>query len=351
MGRKWRVGLLGLGHWYSAYGLVRALREYSRAELVGVAEPDEAHRLEFAGTFGVRAHATFGELIARDDVDIVQIAAPVAEIPACTILSARAGKHIVLGKPMAMNRKQADEMVEAVEAAGVKVVCFQGLFRLGQAWLKRRIDAGEIGDVAVIHDTARWSIAEDWFHSGRPGWFADPAQVPGGAFIDEGIYSIERVRWLAGSEVAQVEARVGNLVHKDIGVEDWGLATLGFESGVVATVEASWTISAPRKSGPSPKANSANRLEVVGTQGEIIVDGLRVPGVAVLGKGAPGWAFERSAGDHDAPAVPGPLDHLVDCIEQGREPVAPIEEARRSFLVALAAYEAARKGRAVRVRL
>ena len=102
--------------------------------------------------------------------------------------------------------------------------------------------------------------------------------MPGGAFIDEGIYWIDLFRWLAASEVVRVDARMANLVHKDIEVEDWGMATFTFASGLVATLEASWTINAPRKTGPSPKQNSVVRLEVVGTRGEIIDQWFRAPG-------------------------------------------------------------------------
>ena len=82
------------------------------------------------------------------------------------------------------------------------------------AELKARVEAGLIGDLLVMHQTSRWSIAEDWFNSGTPGWFADPRHVPGGALIDEGIYQIDYMTWLAGSPVAEVEARTANLVHR-----------------------------------------------------------------------------------------------------------------------------------------
>ena len=211
------------------------------------------------------------------------------------------------------------------------------------------LDGGLIGDVVVMHYTGRWAIAEDWFRSGRPGWFADPQQVPGGAFIDEGIYAVEQLRWLAGSEVVQVEAKMANLVHKDIAVEDWGMATLTFANGVVATLEASWTVNSPQKTGPSPKQNSVVRLEIVGSRGEVIEDQLRVPGRAVLAAGAPGWVFERTVGEPFGPPAPGPLAYLIDCLEADRQPTASIQEARRSFVVAMAAYESARQARPVQL--
>ena len=120
-----------------------------------------------------------------------------------------------------------------------------------------------------------------------------------------------------------------------------------FANGVVATLEAAWTVNAPRATGPSPKQNGTLRLEIIGTRGEVLEERLRRPGLAVLASGAAGWVFESPTEEPFGPPVPAPLHHLIDCLEGRREPVASVQEARRSFLAALAAYESARGGRAV----
>jgi predicted dehydrogenase len=347
MEKKWRVAILGLGHWYSAYNLARALREYPQAELTAVAWHNSAQLASFTNAFPVKSYSDYGELLEREDVDLVHLAPPVSEMAECAIRAARAGKHIILGKPMAMSMEQADQMVEAVEASGVKCVAFQGTKRLRSGDLKARLDAGEIGDIIVMHVTARWSIAEDWYRSGKPGWFVDPKHAPGGAFIDEGIYWIDQLRWLAGSEIVQVEAKMANLVHRDIELEDWGMATFTFANGIIATLEAGWTINSPGKTGPSPKQNCVLRSEIIGTRGEIIDESLRSPGRAVLAAGAANWVFERDAAEILSPPSPFPLDHLIECVENARQSPASIQEARKSFRVALAAYESARAGRPV----
>jgi predicted dehydrogenase len=247
-----------------------------------------------------------------------------------------------------MTVAQADEMVAVVEASGIVCVPFQGLMRLRHQLLKSRLDAGEIGDLAVLHQAGRWAIAEDWYQSGTPGWFVDPTKVPGGAFIDEGIYWIDLFRWLAGSEVIEVDARMRNIVHLDIPVEDWGFATFTFANGVIATLEASWTINAPRKTGPSPKHNSVVRLEMVGTRGELMEQWFRSPGGAVLAAGAEDWVFERR-GEAFGPPSPFPLNHLVDCIDTGHTPLATVRDARDAFVVAMSAYQSAREGRPIRL--
>jgi predicted dehydrogenase len=349
MTRKWRVAVLGLGHWYSAYGLARSLPEYAKAELVAAAWHDKPQLDAFTSSFGVRGYTDYAELLKKEDVDIVHIAAPVSELRDLTVMAARAGKHMVLGKPMAMTLQQADEMVDAVEKAGVTCMPFQGIMRLRCADLKTRLDKGEIGDLILIHQTSRWSIAEDWYGSGRPGWFADPKHVPGGAFIDEGIYWIDLFRWLSGSEVVEVEARMRNLVHKDIGVEDWGMGTFTFANGIIATLEAGWTINAPRKTAPSPKQNAVVRLELVGSRGEFIDQWFRAPGRAVLAAGAADWVFERQSEIPFAPPTPFPLGHLIDSLEKEAPTIATIGEARKSFVLAMAAYDSARKGQPVRL--
>jgi predicted dehydrogenase len=325
------------------------MREYPAAALAAAAWHDAVQLRAFTSTFGIEGYSNYDELLGRRDIDIVFLAPPVSQLHDLTIRSAQAGKHIILGKPMAMNVQQADQMVEAVETAGVSCLAFQGMMRLREADLKMRIDQGEIGDVVLMHQVSRWSIAEDWYNSGTPGWFADPRQVPGGAFIDEGIYWIDLFRWLSRSEVVQVEAKIANLVHKDLAVEDWGMATFTLANGIIATLEASWTIGAPRLTGPSPKQNGVVRLEIIGTRGEIIDQWFRTPGRAVLAAGARDWTFERRSEDLFVPPVPLSLAHLIDCIENNKEPAATIHEARRSLVVAMAAYESARRGRPVHI--
>jgi predicted dehydrogenase len=347
--KRWRVAVLGLGHWYSAYGLARALPGYPHAELVAAAWHDRDQLDAFTSAFGVKGYADARDLLAREEVDIVQIAAPVAAIPDLAIAAAQAGTHIVLGKPMAMTVAQADRMIEAVDRAGVSCLPFQCIMRLRMGDVKRRIDAGTIGDVLVMHQTSRWSIAEDSYRSGTPGWFVDPAQVPGGAFIDEGIYWIDFFQWMAGSDVIQVDAKMANLVHTDIAVEDWGMATFTFANGTIATLEAAWTINAPQKSGPSPKQNAVVRLEIVGRQGELAEQWFRAPGRAVLAAGAEDWVHERQSEEPFAAAPPMPLDHVIQSLEHGTPTVATIHDARASFATALAAYQSAREGRRIRL--
>ena len=121
---------------------------YPRAELVAAAWPDANQLAAFTSAFGIKGYRDYQELLDNENIDIVLIAAPVALIPELAIRSARAGKHIVLGKPMAMTVDEADRMIEAVDRAGVLCFPYQGIMRLRGADLKHRIDAGQIGDLS-----------------------------------------------------------------------------------------------------------------------------------------------------------------------------------------------------------
>lgn len=88
MQRPWRVGILGLGHWYSAFGLARALPEYPKATLVAAAWRQPAQLAAFTSAFGVEGSPDYEAVLARPDIDIVHIAAPVAEIPDLAIRAA-----------------------------------------------------------------------------------------------------------------------------------------------------------------------------------------------------------------------------------------------------------------------
>ena len=144
---------------------------------------------------------------------------------------------------------------------------------------------------------------------------------------------------------------MANLVHKDIDVEDWGMATFTFANGVVATLEASWTINSPRKSGPSPKQNSVVRFEAVGIARRDHGPDIPRRRAAPCSPPAPptGCSSGRPRPASFAPPTPFPLSHLVDCLQSNTPTIASVREARDAFVAAMAAYESARLGRTVKI--
>ncbi len=339
------VGIIGFGHWYTAFWIARCLNEDSKAKLVAVSDPRKDKLKDFASRFNVETHEEYEEVLSRDDVDIVHVVPPPVKIPEYVIASAEAGKHIIMGKPMAMTLKEADEALRVVRKQKVKLVTWEGLIHLGEKATDKKI-----GRIASITTVMHQGIAEDWYGSGKAGWFADPTQVPGGAFIDEGIYTIEAHRFYASSEVKRINyARKANLVFKDIKVEDFCQANLTFKNGVNSSLEIGWTISQPepKNLGGLTKANAFNHTYIIGQEGELAINGMpgfNVKNTDVLSREYPYWVSHRPGQEHFGKPSFKALDYLIECIEEDKEPVASGEHARKSLEVALAVYKAADTG-------
>ena len=129
MNRKYRVAILGLGHWYSAYNLARSLPEYPRAELVAAAWPNRGQLDTFARTFCIHGYENYHDLLAREDVDIVHLAAPVSSLAELAIAPRRRQAHPAR-KAHGDESRGSRSIVAAVEAAGVTCVPYSGLSRL-----------------------------------------------------------------------------------------------------------------------------------------------------------------------------------------------------------------------------
>lgn len=348
-----KVGIIGLGYWYGAFRLARAIRDMDKAELTAVACPDRNCLEKFTNLFPMESYLDYKDLLARKDIDIVMVVPPSADIPEYAIASAKAGKHLIIAARMAMNLKDADRVVEAVRKAGIKCISLEGEAMFDDPGTRKKIRDGLIGNVIHITSSSHSSIPEDWYLSGNPGWFADPGKVPGGAFLDYAVYTLHALRLYAGSEVKEVNfAKMNKLIYKELDVEDWGYAFLTFDNDITATIETSWTIVNPKKTKPSPKRNSCNRIEVMGTSGRIITDIIPYNHELILSRKHPYWAYIRLPRGLMTLPAGGPMEHpfldnLIECIDKNKQTVCTCEDARNSLKVILAAYESARKGKPV----
>ena len=182
-------------------------------------------------------HTDFHELLGRDDIDAVSICTPNASHHPITIAAAKAGKHVLCEKPVSMQLDQAQEMIDAADAAGI-------VFQVGhhmRSWsaaakAKEMIDRGDIGTVTY----ARFRQAHDWGGQRTVrGVFGSKAASGGGTLLDNGCHLFDLARYLAG-DVGDVFARIATLKF-DVEVEDTAISSLGFASGAMGQVEVAWT--------------------------------------------------------------------------------------------------------------
>jgi predicted dehydrogenase len=329
MSSRTRFGFVGLDHWYTAFSMMDAITARDDCEVVGIF--DGRGRAEaVAAERGVPLAASAGELIESLDVDVIASFVSPDLNPDIVIRAAEAGKAIVSVKPFAMTLSEGDRVVSAVRAAGVPFVPGESRIRTSELsrQLKSWIDEGRLGEIVSASVALSGGLPQSWPGSDDPGWWANPATSPGGAWIDHALYHLDLFRWLLDDEVAEVSGQVGNLRHTDIRAEDYGHAIMRFAKGAAVTLEHTWT-------GPANGWRIAS--SVVGTRGAVSVDSATGQ-LALLEEGKDGWTVSPAPSDSWLG-----LDLVLDAVA-GRGPVPTVDDAWRNLATALAFYEAAASG-------
>ena len=330
-----RIGVVGLDHWYTALTLVQRIAAHPGCQLAGVADDDAAHAEEAARQAGRPEVATTDARRLLDDpsIDIIASFISTDRNPAVCIAAAEHGKHVLSIKPLAMTLEDAERIAAAVHTHGVHFLPAESRGRLSaqSQTLKRWVGEGRFGRLLTASFSLWSALPQRWPGDRDPGWFADPARCPGGAWIDHSIYSLDHLRWLLGEEVTSIGGTVATLNHPGLPVEDYGVATVTFGGGAVATIEDTWH---------RPGAAFRTAQTLVGTEGALTQDS--VGGWRALAGVFPdleGWVQIRpEGGQNDG------LDHLIALCRGDAEPVATVEDAQANLAACLAFYEAASTG-------
>ena len=338
MTKKLRLGIVGLDHWYAGLAIAEEVSRSEAYELVGIAHRHEQRGREAAEKYRAEFTTDYRALAGRSDLDVVATACYTSENSGLAIAAAKAGSHVLSVKPIAMTVAQADEVRAAVKAAGVKFMSFESGYRINPTFkqIKEWVDAGRIGKVVSAYTVLRSGLpTQEWPGVQARTWWLDAAKSPGGGWIDHSIYHVDFLRWLLGDEVARVGGEVANLKHADIApLEDYGSAQLTFRGGAKATVEVTWT--------GTPGAG-LNRIDIVGTEGQIIWDPSVSGKVAIVGKGdLPGWVLISAP-----PRAAASGAHMAEVLAAGGETAGTVEDARANLAVCEAFYRGAREGKVV----
>jgi predicted dehydrogenase len=349
------IGIIGLDHWYWALGCAYAIGVTPEATLVAIADQDGAWALEVAGVYGAeRCYADYKELLADPEVDAVLITTTTAMQDEVGVACARAGKHILIGKPISRTLRGADAILQAVEANGVRMMALAAGPRPGDP-IKTLIDEGAIGRPYAVYDSIRAIPPLRAPGIDEPGWFADPHQAAGGAFIDHAIYAVGVLRKYFDSEVVSVYAEMAKFVLTDWEVEDYGIAFLRFQNGAIATVESTF----------GGTIQTVSAMVVTGTEGEIEQKGGQL---SILGKNPPYQnvhtveflapnAVYKTFGEISVPEPPYAggykpvIEDFIQRVNTGQEFVNTGEDARAGLEACLAAYQSAAIGAPVRLPL
>ena len=260
-GRTVRIALVGCGrisrNHFDAIAKVDGLTLTAVCDVV-------VERAKAAGEEqGVPWFTSVEEMLRVVDCDAVAICTPSGLHPRHGIVAARAGKHVISEKPMAISLVDADALVHACDAAGVHLfVVKQNRLNTPVQLLKRAITKGRFGRIWTANCTVRWTRPQDYYDQApwRGTWEFD-----GGAFMNQASHYVDLLQWLVGP-VESVMAQTATLARQ-IEAEDTGAAVMRFRNGAIGVMEVTM-LTYPR--------NLEGSITILGEKGTVKIGGTAV---------------------------------------------------------------------------
>ena len=333
-----RIALAGCGR--ISRNHLEAIKKIDGLELVAVCDV-VAERARAAGTdFGVPSFKAYDEMLSTVQCDVVALATPSGLHPQLGILAARAGKHVITEKPMAISLAGADDLVQACDAAGVHLfVVKQNRLNPAIQLLRRAVDKGRFGRIYMANTTVRWSRPQEYYDQApwRGTWEFD-----GGAFMNQASHYVDLIQWLVGP-VESVMAKTATLARR-IETEDSGIAILKFRSGALGAIEVTM-LTYPR--------NLEGSITILGEKGTVKIGGTAVNRVET-------WQFSEYDDDDkliEAAATNPPnvygfghegyYRNVLSVLRGEAVPDTDGRAGRKSLELILGIYESAKSGREV----
>ncbi len=315
-----RVGVIGTGHMGGVH--VRAWRALGVE--VSVFSRDAGRAAALAEPHGARAFTDLDALLAH--VEVADVCLPTFLHREVVERAARAGRHVVCEKPLALTEQDGEAMIEACRAAGVRLFVAMVLRFFPQYRAAREVvRSGGIGAPTVLRLRRIGSPP-----AGGTSWFAQEAQS-GGVILDLMLHDIDYARWLAG-DVTRVYARLNA-----VGARQYAQAVLTHASGATSLLESGWA---------NPDGVFRTALDLAGDAGVIEWSSDAPPPVRALHREGRAPIPEPGPPSPDDPYVQQ-LRHVLDALQSGAPFEVTPEDALASLRVAIAARDAARSGRAV----
>lgn len=343
MSEKLRFGIIGCG--VIADFHAAALAELSsEAELIGVCDVVPAAAEKFALRHGTKAFADAEALLACPDIDIVNICTPSGYHYISVIAAAKAGKHIICEKPLAINAQQLDEIEKVCNASGIIVsVVSQNRYAQSVTKTKQAIESGLLGRIVCADIYMKYYRSQEYYDSGS--WRGTKRIDGGGALMNQGIHGIDLLLYLAGG-IKRVFA-VSKTLARSIEVEDTLSAVVEYENGATGVIQATTSV----------YPGYPRRLEINGDKGSVVLDETSVVRWDVEGaESEASVVSEPTAHGASAPAAISAEGHvrqiadMINAVRTGKKPLSGLSEGRKAVDVILAIYRSAEEGRPIELK-
>ena len=311
-----KISLLGTGLIGSFYTM--SLHAHRRKDIINtVCSIPEQSAKEFAAKYGIPKYtASIKEAVEDKETEVVIVALPNYLHKEAILAACRARKHVLCTKPLAMNAKEAKEILEAVEKAGIFHGYLEDLVYTPKTL--KAIDMANNGSCGRI----LWTRSREAHSGPHSAWFWDKKQSGGGALVDMGCHCIEIGRSFIGKDIKPVEVMCwADTQVKPIEAEDHAIALVKYESGAVSQIEVSWNF----------RGGMDLRDEVSGTEGTIRLDHWLRTGFEVFTTGSTdkyvsekteldaGWLFPVGDEVH-ALGYPHMFTDMLDSLENNKQP-------------------------------
>lgn len=342
-----RVGIIGCGR--IARNHVIALQRLDGVRVAAVMDIVAERAQGLAREYGVpRAFDRLDECL-RSGLDAVTICTPNGAHEEGVLAAARHGLHVLCEKPIALNLAEADRMVAAVDATGVRFgVLFQRRFWPSAARVRIALDDGRLGPVVSGGVVAR--LRRDAAYYAEP-WRGRWATEGGGVLMTQAIHHIDLLQWFMGP-ARRVTGRFATLVHRDvIEVEDTAGAVVEFASGALATIQVGSTFDPGLGAQvwvSDARGRTAGLIEY--PEGTDSTDVWTLPGEERFTDVFGARRADIPLAEVHARLVPYhamQIEDFVDAVRSGREPAVTGREAVKSLAIIQAIYESSRTGATV----
>lgn len=329
------VAILGLGFIGSKHAEVFA--NSPNARLVAICDKDKSIMESLSRRFSCDQCKDYGELLLREDIDIVSICLPEDSHVIASKEAAKAGKHVLVEKPLAMTLDECDQIIEAFADRKTKLMVGHLLrFDTKYSQAHRYVEEGKIGDIVFIRAQRNGMVSA----ARRSGKYASVA-------FHVGIHDMDLALWFAESPPDYLYAAKTEKMLGSMGIEDSIVSTITHENGSVSTVGSSWVL--PDSMGSGVNAS----LEVYGTTGFVAVEVGPERGLRLFSE-EDGWQYPdiwhwpaelKGLGG----CLKAEIDHFVDCVINDKEPLVTAIDARKAVSATLAALESARTSEKVKL--
>lgn len=328
--RKTKFAILGCG--VIAETHANGINAIEEAELVAVCEADETKGRQFADKHGGKLYMKFEDMLQNGDIEVVCICTPSGYHAEQTMLAARAGKHVVVEKPMAILLEDAHRMIQVCREQGVLLATiFPRRMSPAAQFVKQFIADGGLGRLSLCDAYVKIYRSQQYYDSA--GWRGTWAIDGGGSMMNQGIHTVDLLQWLVGP-VESVYGRASTMLRR-IEVEDTAVSLLRFRNGAMGVMEITTTV----------YPDQGQRLEIHGERGTIIykeddIELLKVDGEEVV---LP--SFEPFRVIPDGHRIQ--LRDMALAVQEQRPPVVPGEEGIHALEIILGTYASSKLKREI----